>query len=127
MDNHEIQHYSPQPLPAVPPGMVVAYTAQGQPVYVPQQQAQPQPVIVQMPSQPIPAWLRNGLIASVGLLILCTPATVLLVVAAPAVMAMGQSLAYSGIGIGIGVIGVAAAIKSLRETPRQAKTAKKAK
>ncbi|MER7659813.1 hypothetical protein [Streptomyces albidoflavus] len=118
---NEIQHFEPQPMPVVPPGMTIAYTAQGQPVYVPQQQAQPQPVIVQMPSQPIPTWLRNGLIASVGLLILCTPATVLLVVAAPAVMAMGQGLAYSGIGVGIGVIGVAAAIKSLRETPRPAK------
>ncbi|MDK1477018.1 hypothetical protein QNO07_27100 [Streptomyces sp. 549] len=118
MDN-EIQHYSPQPLPVVPPGMTVAYTAQGQPVYIPQTQ-QPS-VVVQMPSQPVPAWLRNGLIAAVGLLILCTPATVLLVVAAPAVVAMGQGLAYSGIGVGIGVIGVAAAIKSLRETPRPAK------
>lgn len=117
---HELQPYIPQQLPAVPPGAVVAYTPQGQPVYIPQQQAQ-QPVIVQMPTQPIPAWLRNLLIAAVGLLILCTPAVVLLVVAAPALMAMGQALAYSGIGVGIGVIGVAAAIKALRETPRPAK------
>ncbi|MFJ8677720.1 hypothetical protein [Streptomyces sp. NPDC093589] len=118
----EIQHYASQPLPAVPPGMTVAYTAQGQPVYVHQQQPQ-QPVIVQMPatSQPVPAWLRNGLLLAVGLLILCTPATVLLVVAAPAVAATGQAVAYGGIGIGIGVIGVAAAIRTLRETPRQAK------
>ncbi|MDX2695931.1 hypothetical protein [Streptomyces ipomoeae] len=115
--NDEIQHYSPTPLPAIPPGMTVGYTASGQPVYIPQQQAHPQPVIVQMPSTPIPAWLRNMCVFGVGLLILCTPATVLLVVAAPAVMAMGQGLAYSGIGIGIGVIGVAAAIKALRETP----------
>ncbi|MFG3216066.1 hypothetical protein [Streptomyces tendae] len=119
MNNQEIQHYAPQPLPVVPPGMTVAYTPQGQPVYIPQTQ-QP-PVVVQMPTQPIPAWLRNGLIASVGLLILCTPATVLLVVAAPAIAATGQAVAYGGIGIGIGVIGVAAAIKSLRETPRPAK------
>jgi hypothetical protein len=111
----DLQHYNPQPL-AVPPGMSIAYTPQGQPVYIPQT-PQP-PVVVPMPSQPIPSWLRNGLIASVGLLILCTPATVLLVVAAPAVMAVGQSIAYSGIGIGIGVIGVAAAIKALRETPK---------
>ncbi|WP_331718149.1 hypothetical protein OG985_50345 (plasmid) [Streptomyces sp. NBC_00289] len=128
MNHNEIQHFEPQPLPVIPPGMTVAYTVQGQPVYVPQQQAQPQPVIVQMPSQPIPTWLRNGLIASVGLLILCTPAAVLLVVAAPAIAATGvavagagQAIAYSGIGVGIGVIGVAAAIKSLRETPRAAK------
>lgn len=112
---HEIQPYQPQPLPAVPPGMTVAYTPQGQPVYVPQA---PQPMVVQMPSQPIPAWLRNFLIFGVGLLILCVPSVAILVVAAPAVMAMGQGLAFSGIGIGIGVIGVAAAIKSLRETPR---------
>lgn len=123
MENHEIQHYSPQPI-AVPPGMTVAYTSQGQPVYVPQQQAMPQPVVVPMPSEPIPAWLRNGLIAAVGLLILATPVTVILVVAAPALAATGvavagagQAIAYSGIGVGIGVIGVAAAIKSLRETP----------
>ncbi len=115
MTHSEIQPYQPTPLPAVPPGMAVAYTPQGQPVYIPQT-AQP-PVVVQMPSQPIPAWLRNLLVFAVGLLILCTPATVLLVVAAPALMAMGQGLAYSGIGIGIGVIGVAAAIKALRETP----------
>ncbi len=124
MNHSEIQPYasaapmppaSPAPLPAVPPGMTVAYTAQGQPVYV--QQAQAPQIVVQMPSTPIPPWLRNALLASVGLLILCTPATVLLVVAAPALMATGQALAYGGIGIGIAVIGVAAAIKSLRETP----------
>ncbi|MGW1931124.1 hypothetical protein [Streptomyces sp. NPDC001919] len=114
------QPYSPTPLPQVPPGMTVAYTAEGQPVYIPAQAPQ-QPVIVQMPTQPIPAWLRNGLIAAVGLVILCTPATVLLVVAAPAVAAMGQAVAYGGIGIGIGVIGVAAGIKALRETPKPAK------
>lgn len=118
MENHEIQPYTPQPI-AIPPGMTVAYTPQGQPVYIPQQQAQP--MVVQMPSQPIPAWLRNFLILGVGLIILCVPGVAVLVVAAPAVMAMGQGLAYSGIGIGIGVIGVAAAIKSLRETPRAAK------
>lgn len=114
---NEIQHYSPQPIPApmVPPGMTVAYTPQGQPVYVPQQQTQP--VFVQMPTQPIPAWLRNFLIFGVGLLILCTPAVVVLVVAAPALMAVGQGLAYGGLGIGVGVIGLAAAIKALRETP----------
>ncbi|MFD4263788.1 hypothetical protein ACFWR9_40855 [Streptomyces sp. NPDC058534] len=117
-EHHEIQPYIPQQLPAIPPGATVAYTPQGQPVYLPQQQ---QPVIVQMPSQPIPGWLRNFLIAAVGLLIMCTPAVVLLVVAAPALMAMGQAIAYGGIGIGIGVIGVAAAIKALRETPRPAK------
>ncbi|WP_326813306.1 hypothetical protein [Streptomyces scopuliridis] len=114
----EIQPYTPQPL-AVPPGMAVAYTPQGEPVYIPQT-AQP-PVIVQMPTQPVPAWIRNGLLLAVGLLILCTPATVLLVVAAPAVAAMGQAIAYGGIGIGIGVIGVAAGIKALRETPRPPK------
>ncbi|MEU9523709.1 hypothetical protein [Streptomyces sp. NPDC048224] len=116
MNEHEIQPYIPQQLPAIPPGATVAYTPQGQPVYLPQS-PQP-PVVVQMPTQPIPSWLRNGLLMAVGLLILCTPATVLLVVAAPAVMAMGQGLAYSGIGVGIGVIGVAAGIKALRETPR---------
>ncbi|MFF5914301.1 hypothetical protein ACFY8R_11680 [Micrococcus luteus] len=121
--NQEIQHYTPQPLPAVPPGMTIGYTAEGQPVYVPA--TAPAPVIVQMPSQPIPSWLRNGLIAAVGLVILCTPATVILIAAAPAIAAMGQALAYGGIGIGIGVIGVAAAIKSLRETPRPAKPKKK--
>ncbi|MFH8797681.1 hypothetical protein [Streptomyces sp. NPDC017941] len=115
MTSYEIESCQPTPLPAVPPGMVVAYTPQGQPVYVPQQQAAP--VVVPMPSQPIPSWLRNGLLAAVGLVVLCTPATVLLVVAAPAVMAMGEGLAYGGIGVGIGVIGVAAAIKALRETP----------
>lgn len=115
MQNPEIQHYSPQPI-AIPPGMTVAYTPQGQPVYIPQT---PQaPVVVQMPTQPVPAWLRNGLLFAVGLLILSTPATVLLVVAAPAIAATGQAVAYGGIGIGIGVVGVAAAIKSLRETPR---------
>lgn len=120
MNDYEIQPYSPQPLPAqIPPGVTVAYTPQGQPVYVPQS-AQP-PVVVQMPSKPVPDWLRNLLVFAVGLLILCTPATVLLVVAAPAVMALGQGIAYSGIGIGIGVIGVAAAIKALRETPRAKK------
>jgi hypothetical protein len=120
MTNHEIQHYAPQPL-AVPPGMTVAYTPQGQPVYVPQ--TAQAPVLVQMPatSQPVPAWIRNGLLMAVGLLILCTPATVLLVVAAPAVAATGQAVAYGGIGIGIGVIGVAAAIRTLRETPRATK------
>jgi hypothetical protein len=111
----EIQPYQPQPLPAIPPGVTVAYTPQGQPVYIPQT-AQP-PVVVQLPTQPVPAWIRNALLLAVGLLILCTPATVLLVVAAPAVAAMGQALAYGGIGIGVGVIGVAAAIKALRETP----------
>lgn len=116
MDNHEIQPYIPQPI-AIPPGMTVAYTAQGQPVYIPQQQAMPQPVYVQPPSQALPDWLRNFLILGVGLIILCVPAVTVLLVVAPAVMAMGQALAYSGIGIGIGVIGVAAAIKSLRETP----------
>ncbi|MFI7360315.1 hypothetical protein ACIBTP_41220 [Streptomyces avidinii] len=123
---NEIQHVAPQPLPVIPPGMTVGYTAQGQPVYIPAATA-PAPVIVQMPTQPIPAWLRNGLIAAVGLVILCTPATVLLVVAAPAVAAMGQALAYGGIGIGIGVIGVAAGIKALRETPRAPRPVKKAK
>ncbi|MEU1503069.1 hypothetical protein [Streptomyces sp. NPDC005732] len=127
----EIQTYQPQPLPAIPPGMAVAYTPQGQPVYVPQQQAYPQPVVVQMPSQPIPPWLRNMCVFAVGLLILCTPAAVLLVVAAPAIAATGvavagagQAVAYSGIGVGIGVIGVAAAIKSLRETPAAPKRKK---
>ncbi|MFJ2774906.1 hypothetical protein [Streptomyces sp. NPDC087300] len=119
MTNHELQPVIPQQLPAVPPGMTIAYTPQGQPVYIPQQQAAP--VIVPMPTQPIPAWLRNVLIGAVALLILCTPATVLLVVAAPALVAVGQGLAYSGIGIGIGVIGVAAAIKALRETPKPTK------
>lgn len=120
---NEIQHYTPQPLPAIPPGMTVGYTAQGQPVYVPQQ-PQPQPVVVQMPSQPLPAWIRNLLALSVGLVILCTPATVLLVVAAPAIEAMGQALAFSGIGIAVGVVGIAGAIRSVRETPRQAKKTK---
>ncbi|WP_435060322.1 hypothetical protein [Streptomyces sp. bgisy060] len=118
----DIQPYVPQPLPSIPPGVTVAYTAEGQPVYVPAQG--PQPVIVQMPTQPIPAWLRNGLLVAVGLVILCTPATVLLVVAAPAVAAMGQAVAYGGIGIGVGVIGVAAGIKALRETPKPAKPAR---
>ncbi|MGQ4517400.1 hypothetical protein [Streptomyces sp. DW26H14] len=116
-DNHQIQPYTPQPLPVIPPGMTVAYTPQGQPVYIPQQQAMPQPVYIQAPSQALPAWLRNLLITAVGLLILCTPITVIVIVLAPALMAMGQALAYGGIGIGIGVIGVAAAIKALRETP----------
>ncbi|MFF4709737.1 hypothetical protein [Streptomyces sp. NPDC001297] len=120
--NEQIQPYQPTPLPVVPPGMAVAYTPQGQPVYIPQQQAAPQPVIVQMPSQPLPAWIRNLLALAVGMVILCTPAAVLLVFAAPAVMAMGEGLAYGGIGIGIGVIGVAAAIKALRETPAAKKT-----
>lgn len=119
MDNQQIQPYTPEPLPAVPPGMAVAYTSQGQPVYVPQ--TPQQPIVVQMPTQPVPAWLRNGLLFSVGLLILCTPATVLLVVAAPAIAATGQAVAYGGLGIGAGVIGIAAAIKSLRETPRPPK------
>ncbi|MGW8768697.1 hypothetical protein ACWGN5_40230 [Streptomyces sp. NPDC055815] len=118
---NDMQPYTPTPLPAaIPPGMTVAYTPQGQPVYIPTQ-GQP-PVIVQMPTQPIPPWLRNGLLVAVGLVILCTPATVLLVVAAPAVAAMGQAVAYGGIGIGVGVIGVAAGIKALRETPKQPKT-----
>ncbi|MEU3078528.1 hypothetical protein [Streptomyces laurentii] len=116
---YEMQPFIPQQLPAIPPGATVAYTAEGQPVYLPAQAQAP--VIVQMPTQPIPAWLRNGLLAAVGLVIVCTPATVLLVVAAPAVAAMGQALAYGGIGIGIGVIGVAAGIKALRETPKPAK------
>ncbi|MFF8697352.1 hypothetical protein ACF08W_34650 [Streptomyces sp. NPDC015144] len=116
-----IPHQTPAPM-EVPPGVMVAYTPQGQPVYVPQT-AQP-PVVVQMPTTPIPPWLRNALLVAVGLLILCTPATVLLVVAAPAVLAMGQSLAYGGIGIGIGVIAVAAGIKALRETPKQHKPKK---
>ncbi|MFJ2884296.1 hypothetical protein [Streptomyces sp. NPDC087272] len=121
-EHHDLQPFIPQQLPAIPPGATVAYTPQGQPVYLPQTgQA---PVVVQMPTQPIPAWLRNGLLMAVGLLILCTPATVLLVVAAPAVLAMGQSLAYGGIGIGIGVIAVAAGIKALRETPRRPKAQK---
>ncbi|MGW5003784.1 hypothetical protein ACWEP8_39740 [Streptomyces hydrogenans] len=124
MNAQNIEPYTPTPLPAViPPGMTVAYTPQGQPVYIPVQQGQP-PVIVQMPTQPIPAWLRNGLIMAVGLVILCTPATVLLVVAAPAVAAMGQAVAYGGIGIGVGVIGVAAGIKALRETPKPVKAQK---
>lgn len=123
MTTHEMQPYSPQPQPVIPPGMTVAYTPQGQPVYVPQTGQQP-PVIVQMPTSPIPSWLRNAVLAAVGLLILCTPATVLLVVAAPAVAAMGQALAYGGIGIGVGVIGVAAGIKALRETPRPPKPKK---
>ncbi|MEW1804696.1 hypothetical protein AB0428_33360 [Streptomyces virginiae] len=118
--------YIPQQLPAaVPPGVTIGYTPQGQPVYIPQ--TAQAPVVVQMPTQPIPAWLRNGLIAAVGLVILCTPATVLLVVAAPAIAAMGQAIAYGGIGIGIGVIGVAAAIKELRVTPRSPRPVKKAK
>lgn len=117
---YEPQPYTPQPLPVIPPNMTVAYTAQGVPVYVPQQPA-PAPVVVQMPNQPLPAWLRNFLVAAVGLLILCTPATVLLVVAVPAIEAIGQSLAWGGVGIGIAVIGVAAAIKALRETPKPPK------
>jgi len=121
----EIQHYAPQPFPAIPAGVTVAYTPQGQPVYIPQQPPVQQPaVVVQMPSQPIPAWLRNGLLVAVGLLILCTPATVLLIVAAPAIAATGQAVAYGGIGIGVGVIGVAAGIKALRETPRPPKPTK---
>lgn len=116
-ENYEIQSYTPQPLPVIPPGMTLAYTAQGQPVYIPQQQPMPQPVYIQAPSPAVPAWLRNFLIFGVGLIILCIPGVAVLLVVAPAVMAMGQALAYSGIGIGIGVIGVAAAIKSLRETP----------
>lgn len=119
MTTHDIQTYQSQPQPVIPPGMTVAYTPEGKPVYIPQT-GQP-PVIVQMPTQPIPSWLRNALLMAVGLVILCTPATVLLVVAAPAVAAMGQALAYGGIGIGVGVIGVAAGIKALRETPRQPK------
>ncbi|MFD5455580.1 hypothetical protein [Streptomyces olivaceus] len=121
MNEYEIQPYIPQQLPAIPPGATVAYTAQGQPVYIPQQQAMPQPVFVQAPSQALPPWLRNFLIFGVGLIILCVPAVTVLLVVAPAVMALGQGLAYSGIGIGIGVIGVAAGIKALRETPRPAK------
>jgi hypothetical protein len=115
-----LQHYTPQPLPVIPPGVSVAYTAQGQPVYLPQ--AAQAPVVVQMPTQPIPAWLRNGLLMAVGLLILCTPATVLLVVAAPALEATGEAVGYCGIGVAVGVIGVAAGIKALRETPKQPKS-----
>ncbi|MEV7518931.1 hypothetical protein AB0O03_28790 [Streptomyces diastaticus] len=113
--------YTPTPLPQVPPGSTVAYLPDGTPVYVPAAtlaaQAQA-PIVVQAPTEPIPSWLRNGLIAAVGLLVLCTPAAVLLIVAGPALVATGQAVAYGGIGIGISVIGVAAAIKSLRETPR---------
>jgi cytochrome c biogenesis factor len=116
----EIRPYIPAqaPAPIVPPGVTVAYTAQGQPVYLPQQQAPMAPIVVQMPTQPIPAWLRNALIGAVGLLVVCTPATVLLVVAAPALAAIGQMLAFSGVGVAIAVVGVAAAIKALRETPK---------
>lgn len=124
-DYSQIQPYSPQPI-EVPAGMTVGYTAQGQPVYLPAAGAQA-PIVVQMPTAPVPAWIRNGLLVAVGLLILCTPATVLLVVAAPAIAAMGQAIAYGGIGIGIGVIGVAAAIKELRVTPRAPRRVKKAK
>ncbi|MGW6708084.1 hypothetical protein ACWGDE_24770 [Streptomyces sp. NPDC054956] len=116
MDTNPIP-YTSGPFPAIPPGVTVGYTPQGQPVYLPQTGAQA-PIVVQMPTQPVPAWIRNGLLVAVGLLILCTPATVLLVVAAPAIAAMGQAIAYGGIGIGIAVIGVAAAIKELRVTPR---------
>ncbi|WP_138899237.1 hypothetical protein [Streptomyces chryseus] len=124
MDTNPTPYIPQQHIPAaVPPGMTVGYTAQGQPVYLPA--SGPAPVVVQMPSAPVPAWLRNALIAAVGLLILCTPATVLLVVAAPAIAAMGQAIAYGGIGIGIGVIGVAAAIKELRVTPRAPRPVKK--
>ncbi|WP_329449429.1 hypothetical protein OG906_43530 (plasmid) [Streptomyces sp. NBC_01426] len=122
MDTNPIPYIPQQRTAVVPPGMTVGYTAEGQPVYIPTEG--PAPIVVQMPTQPIPAWLRNGMIAAVGLLILCTPATVLLVVAAPAIAAMGQAIAYGGIGIGIGVIGVAAAIKELRVTPRPAKKGK---
>ncbi|MEU3084692.1 hypothetical protein ABZ697_30875 [Streptomyces albidoflavus] len=119
--------YTPTPLPQVPPGTTVAYLADGTPVYVPaatlaaQQQA---PLVIQAPTEPIPTWLRNGLLAAVGVLVLCTPAAVLLIVAGPALVATGQAVAYGGIGIGVSVIGVAAAIKSLRETPRQARPAR---
>lgn len=124
----EIEHHVPRPLApqapaepqtlasAVPPGTTIAWTAQGQPIYVPQQQ--PQVLLVQQPSTGLPDWVRNLLIVAVGLLILCTPLTVLLVVAAPAIAATGQAVAYGGLGIAVAVIGVAAAIKSLRETPR---------
>ncbi|MEU3084747.1 hypothetical protein ABZ697_31155 [Streptomyces albidoflavus] len=118
---HEPTAYTPIPLAQVPPGTTVAYLADGTPVYVPaatlaaQQQT---PLVIQAPTEPIPSWLRNGLIAAVGVVILCTPAAVLLIVAGPALVATGQAVAYGGIGIGVSVIGVAAAIKSLRETPR---------
>ncbi len=121
MDHSEIQTYTPQSLPVVPPGMTVAYTAQGVPVYVPQGGQAPAPVVVQMPTAPVPAWLRNALLAAVGLLILATPLTVILVVAGPAIAATGQGIAYGGIGIAVSVVAVAAAIKSLRETPKTSK------
>ncbi|MER8237433.1 hypothetical protein [Streptomyces sp. NPDC094049] len=119
-----MQPFIPQQLPAIPPGATVAYTADGQPIYLPAQHHGPAPIVVQMPAQPVPAWLRNGLLAAVGLVIICTPATVLLVVAAPAVAALGQALAYGGIGIAVASIAVAAGIKALRETPAPAKPAR---
>jgi hypothetical protein len=125
-------------LPAIPPGATVVYDQTGHPYYLPANQPvmgppvmnYPQaqaPIVVQMPSQPVPPWLRNAMIAAVGILILSTPAVVLLVVAAPALAAAGQAVAYGGIGIGIGVIGVAAAIKALRETPKAPRPVKPVK
>lgn len=111
--------YRPTPLPQIPVGASVVYDQSGTPVYLPPQQSAP--IVIQMPapaSAPIPAWIRNALLCAVGLVIVCTPATVLLVVAAPALEATGQAVAWSGIGIAAGVIGIAAAIKSLRETPK---------
>ncbi|EFL04322.1 predicted protein [Streptomyces sp. SPB78] len=121
--SHSVEPYRPAPLPepVIPPGALVGYTPQGQPVYLPPQAQAPQPVYVQVPTSPIPAWLRNALVAGVGLLVVCTPLVVVLVVAAPAMAAMGQGIAYGGLGIGAGVIGIAAAIKSLRETPKPSK------
>lgn len=118
--------YQPTYLPQVPAGAQVGYDQSGRPVYLAPQQQAPAPVYVQMPaaSEPIPAWIRNGLLVAVGLLILCTPATVLLVVAGPALEATGEGIAYGGIGIGIAAIAIAAGIKALRETPKTAKASK---